>query len=143
MNQYKLELESSKNNDLEKKHVELREKMTTALKNKREEIEKHHNQNRVKYKNDLNVALLKNINDMYDEYKNTEYMNIKSFNEEVSSNLDSIRERAKTHQIEVEKERTEQNRLNVEKLKEENQKQSLINKKTNNKLLKNKMRICY
>ena len=127
LNQYKLELESSKNNDLEKKHVELREKMTIALKNKREEIEKLHNQNRVKYKNDLNVALLKNINNMYDEYKNTEYIDIKSFNEEVSSNLDKIRERAKSHQIKIEKERTEQNRLNLEKLKEDNQKQSLKN----------------
>lgn len=128
LNQYKLELESSKNNDLEQKHVELREKMTTALKNKREEIDKLHNQNRVKYKNDLNVALLNNINTMYDEYKNKEYIDIKSFNEEVSNSLDKIREQAKLHQIEVEKERTEQNRLHLEKLKEQNENQLLKNK---------------
>ena len=128
LNQYKLELESSKNNDLEKKHVELREKMTTALRNKREEAEQLHHQNRVKYKNDLNVALLNNVNQMYDEYKNTEYIDIKSFNEEVLSNLDKIRAQAKSHQIEVEKERTEQNRLHLEKVKEEKENQLLKNK---------------
>ena len=115
LEKYRLDNEQVLNEDVEQKRSMLKEDYEKNMINKQAELENDFRKNKYNYQNELDNILNNSVKSLYEKHKGESYGNIVEFNKQVSVQLDQVREIAKQHEANLEKEKTKQKELELEK----------------------------
>ena len=115
LEKYRLDNEQVLNEDVEQKRSMLKEDYEKNMINKQAELENDFRKNKYNYQNELDNILNNSVKSLYEKHKGESYRNIVEFNKQVSVQLDQVREIAKQHEANLEKEKTKQKEIELEK----------------------------
>lgn len=114
LEKYKLENEQSHNADVEEKRVSLRQAYDNNMSAKKSELDKKFQNSKNSYQKELDQNLKDSVQKLYQKHKGASYSNVVEFNNQVSQQLEQVRQIAKEYRLNIEREQTKQQELRVE-----------------------------